>query len=62
MYLFITEDGSIYKGDYITEDETNAADSGILDIINTSGPQPTQYINGSWYGIDNWGTIKEKES
>lgn len=60
MYIIIWED-QIFKIDKITQNELDEVDTGDgwMQIISISGPQPTEYRNGEWYGIGNW--IDESE-
>ena len=59
MYLIIMEDSTVWQADTISDDERSAADDGILDIIDISGPQPTQYHDNNWHGINHWPTTGE---
>lgn len=43
MYLFITEDGEIFKSETVSESDKKASDDGILDIIDTDNL--TTYLN-----------------
>lgn len=52
MYIFIFEDGSFKKGDTILDGDLDAAESGILEIIDISG-EPKYYSgNGEWVDLE----------
>jgi hypothetical protein len=53
MYLVIFEDGQVYSAEKITKDDMNAADSGIIDIINCD--LMSQYSEDEWHPIKTWG-------
>ena len=52
MYLMIPEDGQIFKAKDITNDDMNASDDGILDIIDID--DMSQYHGGEWHILENW--------
>jgi hypothetical protein len=53
MWLYIFENGEVKKSDVEPCDgDMDAADSGILDLIDIKGQQPLQYAHGKWHGID----------
>lgn len=54
MYILISEDGEVFKCEKLTEDDFNAADGGILNIIDVSG-DPDEYYDGKWTGVKQWG-------
>jgi hypothetical protein len=52
MYLLILEDGEIVKSATVNEDDKLMVDAGLLDLIDVSGDQPVQYLEGEWHEID----------
>lgn len=52
MYLIILEDGEVFKSKDLPEQELENADNGLLEVISIGGPQPTRYIGGEWFGIN----------
>ena len=56
MYLIIFEDGSISKSDSVGISELEAADDGILDLIDISASDsPFRYYDGEWSELDYFG-------
>lgn len=53
MFLLILEDGEIMKIFSVSDDEKQAADDGMCDIIDISGPEPLCYYKGEWNEIKN---------
>ena len=51
MYLLITEDGEIQKSVSLHDDDKMMADAGLLDVIDVTGEQPFQYLEGDWHPI-----------
>ena len=48
----ITEDGEIFKSEVLADDDKEAANAGILDIIYIDDAGvPTQYLNNEWHPI-----------
>ena len=52
MYILIDEFGETYRADLITENEKNASDEGVLDIINAG--DMTSYFRGEWIELAPW--------
>lgn len=52
-YIIIDEFGETYKAEKVGEDEYNACDSGILDVIDTDTMK--KYYEGEWHDQDVWG-------
>ncbi len=53
MYLFIFEDGEVFKAKYITEGDFDSVDTGILDIIDiTDANNPVMYEYGEWHEVE----------
>jgi len=55
MFIFIMDDGQAYQCSAVTEDDKRSADSGILDIIDTTGDDALQYHDGDWHPLEHWG-------
>jgi len=53
MYIILSEDGSPYQTDTITEDEFQACDDGYLTILDAINM--TDYYRGQWTPITRWG-------
>ena len=51
-YLFITEDGTCYQGDNLTDDDKAACDDGILTIIDVETAK--EYFGGAWTDVPSW--------
>lgn len=56
MYLLIYEDGSLQTTIELTDDMFEAADDGIVEIIDVTGEVPFQYYQNEWHKIDSAGT------
>lgn len=57
MYLVIFEDWSIQKCKELQEGDMEAAESGVLDLIDLANPEsPRRYLNGKWEYIEDIGT------
>ena len=54
MYIIINEDCSVLTYKELTEDVLSEAEEGWTKLICISGPQPTQYRAGEWYGINEY--------
>ena len=52
MYIFIFEDGSFKKGETVLEDDLDAVESGILEIIDISGEPKFYSGNGEWQDLE----------
>ncbi|MBD1555271.1 hypothetical protein HAQ04_28205 [Pseudomonas sp. C2L11] len=53
MYLMIFEDGEIKSAEEVGIDDTQAADDGLLDLIDISDPfNPTRYLGGEWKSVE----------
>ncbi len=53
MFLCIFEDSTIKKYEQITEDDLNAANDGVLDIIDVSvADHPKRYWDSQWIDIE----------
>ncbi|MBD1602519.1 hypothetical protein [Pseudomonas typographi] len=53
MYLMIFEDGEIKSAEEVGIDDTQAADDGLLDLIDISDPfNPTRYWGGEWKSVE----------
>ncbi|MBD1589743.1 hypothetical protein [Pseudomonas typographi] len=53
MYLMIFEDGEIKSAEEVGIDDTQAADDGLLDLIDISDPfNPTRYSGGEWKSVE----------
>ena len=50
MYLIILEDGEVYKSETVADEDLEAVDAGVLDVINCE--DITQYFMGEWREID----------
>ena len=53
-YIIVTENSEIFQTDHITNSEEDAADDGILDIIDMKNF--TQYYEGEWHELKSWTT------
>lgn len=53
MYIIIFEDGSMSYSATISSGELEAADDGILDIIDISDPtHPLRYFDEGWCSLE----------
>lgn len=52
MFLFIETDGKVTESHKVTDEDFNRAAKGTVTIIDIGGRMPTQYREGSWYGIN----------
>jgi hypothetical protein len=48
----IFEDGEVRRTESVDDDTLQSCDDGYVQIINISDPQPTQYVDGYWVGIN----------
>lgn len=55
MFIMILEGGEPQYAQVVTQDELDAADSGILEIIDLSHTPPKTYWEGAWTEIGKWG-------
>lgn len=55
MFIMILEDGTPLYAQEVTQDDMDAADSGILEIIDLSPTPPKTYWEGAWTEIGKWG-------
>jgi hypothetical protein len=53
MFIFIMDDGEIYYGETVSDDDKVAAEDGILDIVDCE--TKSQYYNGEWNSFKKWG-------
>ena len=51
-YLFITEDGTCYQGDHLTDDDKAGCDDGILTIIDVETAK--EYYGDTWTEVPSW--------
>ena len=51
MYLLILEDGEVLKTETLHDEDKEASDHGIMDIIHVSGEHPRQYFQGEFHEI-----------
>ena len=52
MYILIFEDGSMVKSASISDEDTKAADDGLVDIIDCDDDSPLRYFDNGWTDID----------
>jgi hypothetical protein len=53
MFILLTEDYEIFKAETISDDEIEAAEDGIISIINPD--DMTRYVgDGEWHKIEEW--------
>tara|TARA_R110000851_G_scaffold188259_1_gene338287 strand:+ start:231 stop:404 length:174 start_codon:yes stop_codon:yes gene_type:complete len=53
MYIIIFEDGSMSYSATISSEELEAADDGILDIVDISDPtHPLRYFDEGWCSLE----------
>tara|TARA_R110000850_G_scaffold261268_1_gene389310 strand:- start:142 stop:315 length:174 start_codon:yes stop_codon:yes gene_type:complete len=53
MYIIIFEDGSMSYSVTISSEELEAADDGILDIVDISDPtHPLRYFDEGWCSLE----------
>lgn len=62
MYLYIFEDGSLKTTQSIGEGDLAACDDGLIDLIDISGPEPKQYMDGDWIKIESADNVVVMES
>lgn len=60
MFIMILEGGKPQYAQAVTQDEMDAADSGILEILdlcldNERGDIPKTYWEGEWIELGKWG-------
>jgi hypothetical protein len=52
-YLLITEDQNVFKTDALAPGDLDAADDGLLDVIDISDPaDPLRYFDGGWTNVE----------
>ena len=55
MFIIIWEDGSIFQASGISEEDKQAADDGIMDIIDiTDKNKLSGYTAGTWQPLGAW--------
>jgi hypothetical protein len=52
MILFITEDGSLYQGNEIADEDHLSINDGLMDAIRFEGGKFEQMVNGEWAPIE----------
>lgn len=52
-YIMIFEDGKAYKSDAFTDDDKEAVDSGLLEVIRQSDLK--SWYDGGWNELGIWG-------
>ncbi|WP_327440304.1 hypothetical protein [Pseudomonas donghuensis] len=53
MYLMIFEDGEIKNAEDVSDADLQAADDGVLDIVDISEPfTPKRRFNGDWVEVE----------
>lgn len=53
MFLIIFEDGEIQSTREVSEDLTQGADDGLLDLLDVSDPEnPMRWWDGEWQPVD----------
>ena len=53
MYIIIDEDGNVLHAVTISSEDLEAADMGILDIIDISDPtHPLRYLDEGWCSLE----------
>ncbi len=52
-YIIIHESGDVFKADKITDEDKNACDDGIIEIIDCN--EFKTYYHGEWHEIEEWG-------
>jgi hypothetical protein len=53
MYLMIFEDGEMKSAESVGSDDLDAADSGVVDLVDTTDPfRPLRYFNSEWVEIE----------
>ena len=50
-YLMVTENQEFYMANEVKEEELEAADGGIWDVVDTE--TMTQYYEGEWHKVPN---------
>lgn len=54
MFLMIFEDGEIKSAEDVSDADLQAADDGVLDIVDVSEPfTPKRRFNGDWVEVEN---------
>lgn len=53
MYIFIFEDGTINKSRVFGDEEKQAVEDGILDVVDISDSSwPEYYYKGKWVSVE----------
>jgi hypothetical protein len=53
MFVMIHESGDMVLLKELTDNDTNAADDGIVDLLDVStADKPLRYFNGEWEEIE----------
>lgn len=53
MFLMIFEDGEIKSAEDVSDDDLQAADDGVLDIMDVSEPfTPKRRFDGDWVEVE----------
>ena len=53
MYLFIFEDGAVYKRKEFVDADYASLEAGILEVIDISNPEtPVTFYYGEWLEIE----------
>jgi hypothetical protein len=52
MFLVILESGEIRKAEQVMDEDLDACDDGILDLVNLNNDVPMQYCNGEWHEVE----------
>ncbi len=55
-YIIIDETGEVYKTNKITDEDKNACDDGLLDIIDCK--EFKSYYQREWHEIQKWEEYK----
>lgn len=56
MYIFVMEEGTVLKSLEVTDAELEAADDGLMEVIDTA--DMTTYYDGKWHDI---GVVKTRK-
>lgn len=52
MYLYIFEDCTVKYSTTFEDDDRQACDDRMLDVIDLHTENPKQYYDGEWHNID----------
>ena len=53
-YIIITEDGQAFVSTTMTDDDMEACDAGILEVIDTQMHPISNYYEGKWHKLEVW--------